>query len=480
MSNNANQPAAVSSGTIPTELAPGLSNLGCGYNIFGQYASAASIKMQLFDWHKKTDYTQVDYQNYFRPSIVDVLTEPDTSTYYSRGLTISKYQSNLSGHFDLSLGFDLFSGSLKSDFSSEHLHESKYAYCRVQRSVSYAQLSFNASSNSMRQWLFDHVANMLENAQSTDELNAVFDTLGSHYLNNINVGGRAVQSSSTHMQHITSSSQYGTQANMAFEASIGLGISDKKSIDKFSQNSNIQSIALGGDPALFPTGFFSEGDKVNQSQYLEQYNLWVKSIESNPVFIDFIAQDSLSPIWHLCESPEQSVKLKQHFIKVWGPKQQYLASLKQPYLNDFAVNPYNLTTPPCGFTQVTNPSQEPDGSPGKSNIPVGDSGHIPCVKMVTPNAIDPNDNPICVTDIQLVERHNVPPDYTMLSGLLYNVYGKHYHLAIKQVPYSPKEAIRDVIIIGKDSPPPKGYTKIAGSLSSPGEAEINLYYLQNR
>jgi hypothetical protein len=89
---------------------PGISEIGCGYNVLGDYASSLDIKLPLFDlYHAGTQTVTLDPHNateatFKFPSAV-VLHRANTTAYYSASGSSSSGNISVAFHFGYILAY---------------------------------------------------------------------------------------------------------------------------------------------------------------------------------------------------------------------------------------------------------------------------------------------------------------------------------------------------------------------------------------
>ncbi len=455
-------------GSLPDKLPPGIADIGCGYNIFGKFASASSETRPFFDWSKANYDSSSFHGDRYEFNVPDVMSLVEDD--YAGGSCMSgesayKFQQNLSAKLDFSFGLDLFSGSMTADYSDHSLKEGQQSFTRYKYATHLWHLSLKTGSakfvpEALRNLLFDDVRTLLNSARSPEQLEFIFNQYGSHFLASISLGGLAVQSASTSTKYSATGDNIEAGAKATFDTSVAISTSVKDTTDreKFLQNSNIQTWVVGGDPSLFPPTYYEKTDQDTQKLQQNNWQSWRESIAENPVFVDFHGERALLPIWTLCDSDEQYKLLSDYFRNTWGPRESWRHSLKYSYLSFIGYLPsYKPSVPPGGFERVW-------GTFGK------DADDAMYCMRVKPDPLNQADSAECVIEIQPFEipedQHHGPEGWHIVGKRSIGTdpfTNKQVLLCYKTAPYDSEKAIRDILVerrYAHDVPnqPPEGYT----------------------
>jgi len=305
------------------KILAGVNEIGCGYDIYGQYASSDSIKSKLFDW-SKAQLSSVDdsintgtYGNNsdkYIPEQLDAYPADKTQVKQYQGYTLSEYHSQLSASAKISGAEGLFSASVKSSFSKSIDSSSSYAFFSTENVIGFWRLQLTNETKALRALLKTEVKTKLDSAVNPQGYEDIFNTYGSHFLANLIVGGKAVVNQTVQRRTLANKSSF----NAEVEASYGVvkgsaSLNTSSSSSNESASSTYEGTAVGGDP--------TKSDKALQTT--QNFEQWQKSLKANPTFVGFADETPLLGIWELLEDSNiNKAKMHNYFTDTWLPKKE--------------------------------------------------------------------------------------------------------------------------------------------------------------
>ncbi|MFB0535242.1 MAG: MAC/perforin domain-containing protein [Anaerolineae bacterium] len=275
---------------------PGSECLGNGYDVVdGDYASPLSTTCQLFELGDK-EKIQIDEEHTYNVP-ANVIHTPIRKGDFRviTGETIEEHQKNLSVEAGISGEYLGFKGSLDASFDMSTFRRSSFRYVTCMDIVKRWMLRLAAKP---RDFLLPSVEKDINSMAPKD----LFDTYGTHYLNQIIVGAKATYSSTISEIDYTSDLQLRIVAQASYENLVGkvdikLKSELEESVSNFQSNSASQVRVFGGDPAY--------GLNICRGEY----DKWNESTDERPVFMDF-GPKGLQPIWKLCRDDDRKNQLK--------------------------------------------------------------------------------------------------------------------------------------------------------------------------
>jgi len=313
-----------------SKILPGVAEIGNGYDVItGLYADSVSCSRSLFDFSAggETAYQiRADGENFVVPKDITVHTISETTYTTSFGETIQKYTQSLNSKTSLSGSYSFFSGSLSVDFNSNTTSNSNYAYTRTQQDVSLYTLVLPAIST-----LKTRLTESAKNDIATLDPTRLFDSYGTHFLNKLVAGGRAVYASSTSKLSFESSYSIEVVANAAYQSLTGTISAENKTkyasdISNFNSSSNTTVTTRGGDT------------KYGGDQLPTHLQDWANSVAQYPVLVDFVDSQSLLPLWDLAADDARSKVLSDAYPA-------YLAARANPLIVHDGPFLYAMTVP---------------------------------------------------------------------------------------------------------------------------------------
>ncbi|KAJ3334586.1 hypothetical protein HDU91_002654, partial [Kappamyces sp. JEL0680] len=248
-----------------------------------------------------------------------VTAHPNTgSSYYAAsGKTLEELSKSMSSKTKIDGNYGCFSASLSVDYNESSQSDSSSAYTRVQMNANLYTLTLGAITE-LRE-------NLLENAKkdlASLDPNLLFDNYGTHFVNSLQMGGRAVYASTVNTNSFKSHTDLKVVAQASYKSLVGSLSAEEsaaysKDISSFKESSSSKCTTNGGNPSLG-----GEGVVTN-------LKAWVDSVQDFPDFVDFIDENSLQPIWNLVD-PSQPARIE-------ALKTAYTSYMKA-HLTNFSTN----------------------------------------------------------------------------------------------------------------------------------------------
>ena len=283
---------------------PGITVVGRGYDIFGEYANNKSVKEQLFRNENFQTAPMDDGQEYKVPDIMKLkyINEKDYKT--TEGSSLRQYASSISAELGLEYDGLTFGGSIDSRFGKDKSGETKnYFYTITDWTRVWEAYVNPAKAENLRQYLTADAKTAIDNW--TPE--KLFEVYGTHYVNSGYFGGAMEFNLSEEFSNKREAMAITVSVKAKYASVSGntsVSYNNKEVNESFK--SNVKIYARGGDVQYANKS--SVGDN-------SQYNLWVQSIPTKAVLIDF-KKGSLVPIWTLAVNQQRKSILEAAFKKM--------------------------------------------------------------------------------------------------------------------------------------------------------------------
>ncbi|ORY01706.1 hypothetical protein K493DRAFT_334870 [Basidiobolus meristosporus CBS 931.73] len=281
---------------------PGLNVLGCGYQtVTGQYANVDSCEEQLFDFssfENQTISSSATNSTYSSPKrIVQYLDKNIRESTVVTGETVEDFVQKFSSSVKLQAGYGGFSGSIKGEFKTSSSYSKYEAFTRYQYNACLWILRIDDTAGAARDFLKETVRNDI------DKLDALklYEKYGTHYVNEIKVGGRCVYTAITNKLKASNTQSFGLYTKASFQFGMFSGsaeaeVTNTSEYKSFKNNSRFQTTITGGDPSTFG---------LDSKPNLEE---WAKTVKTHPVLIDF-GTNGLVPLSSLANTEERRKEL---------------------------------------------------------------------------------------------------------------------------------------------------------------------------
>ncbi|WP_420751930.1 MAC/perforin domain-containing protein [Rhodococcus sp. O3] len=441
----------------PHPLIPGIEFIGCGYDVFGEYASPNAVVGDIFNFTKAKSFTPYAYKPGAKPWSVPapVVVKPiGVSSHRTRsGTSILEYSEEWKTDTGVGGGFLFFGGEAEATFASRKRYEVENYFTSVQFNQPLYSLRLDVTVAEARELLLPAFKEDLESG-SPDRL---FATYGTHVLTGIVMGGALSQSTVTDQQQYNSSVAIDVAAKASFDIAVVRGSASissemKSAVSEFRKHSYVDYQAVGGDPTL----------RAGASDSKAKFDEWVASIPGDPAPIDFIpfaAWPSLVPVWELATSAARRRKLKEAY-KGYAQAMSAKVDLLGPVVGKLQVitGGSRGIAPPAGFEKI----------PVDLNRGAGGDFIFLCMQKLTRARLSQAGiNPITGLKVVYGKNTPAPAGYEKIDvDLNKGAGGEFVYLSYKRG--EPEKAVRDIRIIHGNNAsiePPIPYTKLPQDLN---------------
>ena len=270
----------------------GLENLGSGYDVFEKYADVSQVKAQILDYTKLND-----------DGLIEKKTLEHSTFHTSAGTSITEYSQSLKISVGLSGSYMFFSGSVKTNFSSNRYCYDSYSFATYHSMINKYQLRLPTDWNGddLKPYLRSQAKSKLNDP--TVSAQEIFDIYGTHCLTGLVVGGRLDYSVSARTRDLKESVSIGVYAEASFSKGFGSGSLNTEVINETEYNQFAQSMekhleVYGGSSEL--------GQHIINK---DDYDAWINSIDNNLIFCNF-TQNGLIPVWEFCDDDARKAELQ--------------------------------------------------------------------------------------------------------------------------------------------------------------------------
>lgn len=415
-------------------LIPGVSYLGCGYNVFGEYAAIIDVKDRIieFDQYKTQEARGSIYD---LPSEVQYLYLNDYTYNSTYGEYSYQYREKMSQSVGMSASYGFFGASVTANFSEEKYQSFDYAFCTIHRCVRFWKLSLPYTDlQALRSMMSAEARDDLTNLAPA----VLFTKYGTHFTTEVIIGARAdyhceiekTEESKTIKTRITAC------AEASFKKFTGstdyIGVTESE-LQTFSSNST-QHLRVTGGKAEYGLLISEKGD----------YEEWMNSIEENPVLCDF-TESSLVPIWDLCEDNARKQQLIAEF-------ESYAGNFGLPELLNKSIVDIRIIS---GGTSGIDPDEGYEIIRTDLNRDAGG-------KYIYITYKEGLDNQESITDVTFVTGRgaSAPGGYTKIPGDLNEGAGGAYVYLCYKTGISDYPIRRLTVLVGKNTQSPPGFYKV--------------------
>lgn len=281
---------------------PGVENLGCGYNVFGEYANPKSITYNLFNF-KSAPKIEVPFnKDYIIPNCIE--TNKLESSYYKTisGESLEIFTKKLNIFTKLDGEYSFFKGSISVNYDKEQYSKTETEFSFIEQII--AKWDISISPDKGVKFLIPEV---LENINKLEPLK-LFEKYGTHFLSGIVIGGKVSINDTINKNTYKSSKSIEIISQMSYESlTLQINAENKtnysEEIETFNKNRHTNITTLGGKAELGGSAINIEGG----------FNKWKESVGSNPGFVGFKEHLPLTPIWELCSNNDRIQELKAAF-----------------------------------------------------------------------------------------------------------------------------------------------------------------------
>jgi hypothetical protein len=297
-------------------ILPGIEVLGYGYDVLnGKYASIESRKAQVFQFD---GYTQQDVQwddetkIYDVPDVVEYILIADTASTFFCKNSITDYRKEMAVKAHLEGEYGAFTGSVDASYSMS-LQESSNTWFNSMDDLmrKYALRLSNNSDDELKSLRTHEFVSDLK----TMDPDQIFAKYGTHVMLNCVVGGRVNYTSTVSSTYISETEKIGAAVKASY-STMGGSISGDTSYNTEEAINNSQYVE---NRQLYAVGGMSEyAIYLNSGDFTkENYTEWVHSIKYQPVLVDYYGENSLKPIWELCDDDEAGTAKSQELYDLY-------------------------------------------------------------------------------------------------------------------------------------------------------------------
>ncbi|MDF2544780.1 MAG: rane attack complex component/perforin/complement [Herbinix sp.] len=442
---------------------PGLDSLGKGYNVFDLYADPKSTTIDLFELGEQ-EQVSVLRKDYYKPKTVNVQEILQGNFYSYNDLTISGYLNKLKTSTSLEGEYNFFTGSLNVDFEKTEIENREHEYTKVTDCIQKLKLNLAASNNdSLIQLLKNHVKSDINTLPPLE----LFKKYGTHFLKEIIVGAKCEFFSATNQVEFHREINIKTIAELSY----------KRAIYKISASEEAQYGSIINEFYKYSvTKLNVYGGKPEYGKYITtagNYDKWIESIDENPVFCSF-TNNSLSPIWVLCDNPSRQEELKDAFAKYAENNYSRISQNCVTCLDVIGSSNAGIA-PKFGYIKINK----------DLNAGAGGQYIYLCYKEGLDDLNNP-DKPITNIDVIIANslneaRNQTPANHTLIEyDLNTGARGKYIYICYSKEPtYEPIRSIQIISGNSGDIPASYGYTKIEKDLNSGAGGEF-IYLCYSR
>ncbi|HER08951.1 MAG TPA: hypothetical protein ENO20_08590 [Bacteroides sp.] len=309
----------------------GLENLGSGYDVFEKYADVSQVKAQILDYRKLS-----------KDGLVEKKTLEHSTFHTSAGTSITEYSQSLNISVGLSGSYMFFSGSVKTNFSSNRYQYDSYSFATYHSMINKHQLRLPADWNGddLKPYLQSQAKSKLNDPSVSPQ--EIFQVYGTHCLSGLVIGGRLDYSVSARTRDLKENVSIGVYAEASFSKGFGSGTLNTDVINETEYNQFAQSMekhleVYGGSSEL--------GQHIINK---DDYDAWINSIHDNLVFCNF-TQNGLIPVWEFCDDDTRKAELQDAYATWAGDRDIAVLSAPRVCVLDLkivegsnAANPYKI------------------------------------------------------------------------------------------------------------------------------------------
>lgn len=310
------RPVTLSEANIPVVM-----RVGCGYNVFDEYASVDSLKEQVLDTQKLIQaqrMARVYYDQYDSASTVE--------------RSIKEYSESMSVKARAGGKFMGFGGSVSTNFAKGYTEKTDQYFATHSHIIKvYGVYIKTPTADNLKAYLTDDAREWINNTNVS--ATNLFNTFGHYVLVDTVTGGRVDYSITADSTASTSFENFSIAAKASYNVAIfGASASTEyqkiKNEKKFSESKDTQFRRYGGS-GLYESNLSNPQALIN----------WENTLESRGTLIDFGKKTTraLIPIWEFCNDSDRGDYLKAEFDKLnlaegnkW-PAEKYITDIQFIY-----------------------------------------------------------------------------------------------------------------------------------------------------
>lgn len=322
------------SNVVAQNYCPGSDVIGSGYNVFGEYASTSSVKSPLFDLSKMNVKQMGDNKTYNIPDLLSLKYVNKKEYKVSEGRSLRDYARSINASAGMKYEGLLFEGSIETRFGSDFSSTSSNYFFTIRDLIWIWKVGIDETK---KYDLKKYLKADAKNAIDTWPIDRLFNVYGTHFVAAGYFGGAmdynlSERVSTTEERKSVSATVEAKRKSLSGNVSSSVNTGQVNS--NFAKNIKIQ--ACGGD-----VQYVNKTSANNNNQY----NLWVGSVPSQSVLVDF-AEDGLMPIWDLASTTARKNKIKSAFLRKLKshPLPEANASFMLTQDQVFYIRPLNNTS----------------------------------------------------------------------------------------------------------------------------------------
>lgn len=411
---------------------PGVSFMGHGYNVFGDYAKTVDVKSPLFKYGSYRTVT-VQGKSYNIPTDIDYTIVNTSEFRRVSGLSSHEYRKQMSVSAGMSGTYSFFSMSVTNNYEEKNYKSNYKAFCTVQNVIKKWKLTLPYTD-------FAKLQSMLTDEAKSDigtlSPAVLFSKYGTHFLAELLIGARANYNTCVTKCVETSSikNNFEVCAEASFKKKSGSGsfsMVTEQQLQSFESNS-LTELKVTGGRSEYGSYIFQTGN----------YDKWIESINNlEDLTIADFTSNSLIPIWELCADDARKNQLRSAFESY--AKQYDLPSLVDETIDGlyFEVSNTQPVTPDVGWTLVNTDLNR--GAGGKF------------IFLCYKHGLDDRES---ISDITLtLNSQATPSGYVKIQqDLNEGVGGDFIYLCYKKE-ITARPIRRVAILVGKDAAPASGF-----------------------
>jgi hypothetical protein len=415
-------------------LLPGVSYMGHGYNVFGDYAKTEFVKSALFKYDSYQTVS-VNGKSYNIPSDIEYIYVNSADFKSVSGINSHEYREKMGINASLGGSYAFFSMSVKNNYNEEHYRSNYRAFCTIQNVIKQWKLTLPYTDfTKLKSMLTDEAKSDIANLSPT----TLFNKYGTHFLAELIIGARADYNTcvtkSTETSIIKNNFQVCAEASFMKKSGSGsFNMVTEEQLQSFESNS-YQNLKVSGGRSEYGSYIFQAGN----------YGKWIESINNieNLTISDF-TDNSLIPIWELCADDIRKNELSSAFETY---AQQYeLPALTDEAIDDFYFEVSNsaVVTPEPGWSMI--------------NVDLNSDADGKYIFLCFKNGLDDQEAISAITFI--VNSQATPPDYIKIPQDLNEGCGGTtdfiYMCYKKEVTSNPIRRVN--VLLGENAQPGPGF-----------------------
>ena len=277
--------------------------IGCGYDVFGNYADPTQIKGRVVE-------------AYNLPEEYNVRTQINHSVFSTEsGSSIQEYQERLAAGLEISGNFRAFSGAVKTNFTQDYYSINQTSFATVMGKINSYQIAIApnyARVSMLRPYLADQAATDLNDSNVSPQ--EIFRMYGTHVVTGAVMGARldfniAMRSSDIETgktMQIYAEAEYSSLFGH-IETSASFGSEQERRDYEAHRSKTVNAI---GGKSEYAQSILTRSD----------YDRWIDSISGNEVFCDY-TENGMIPVWEFCDDETRKNALISEY-DTWAADRQ--------------------------------------------------------------------------------------------------------------------------------------------------------------